>query len=110
MLEAQCRGDIEDVHRCNYRFHVGLYRLADRPEVLQRVQTLWARFPFDMLTTLPGRMMAVSGEHMAVLRALWQSDAVQAGRAMRDHIQQGWQAFLRHYPRCPSSSGEAKHA
>lgn len=108
MQDAQRRGDIEAVQRCNYRFHVTLYRLADRPETLRRVQALWAGFPFDMLTTLPGRMRAVADEHIAILQALRDADPVRAGRAMRAHIRLGWQAFLRYYPRCPAAARETR--
>ncbi len=110
MIEARRRNDILTFQRCNYRFHVDLYRLAARPDDLQQIQTHWSAFPFDMLTALPGRMAAVLEEHSAILQALQDGDPRQASRTMREHIQQGWQAFLRHYPRCPTTIRERKRA
>lgn len=108
MQEARLLCDAAAFQRGNYRFHVGLYRLAGRPEKMPGVQAAWAPFPFAMLTTLPGRMAAAIDEHAAVLQALREGDALAAGRAMRAHICQGWQALLLHYPRCVPASRQGR--
>jgi DNA-binding GntR family transcriptional regulator len=108
MVEAQHRQDLFMVRRCNYRFHTSLYRFADRPDLVRDVQTLWASFPFDLMTTMPQRLPAVADEHAAVLQMLRQGDVRRAGRAMRSHILQGWQEFQRHYPFSPARA--AGHA
>ncbi|MEJ0017724.1 MAG: GntR family transcriptional regulator [Acetobacteraceae bacterium] len=98
MVEAQLRQDITVLQRCNYRFHVCLYRHADRPDLLSEMQSLWSRFPFDLMTTMPDRSISVVEEHAAVLRALRSGNPDAAGRAMLEHIEQGWQQFRQHYP------------
>jgi DNA-binding GntR family transcriptional regulator len=101
MVEAQHRHDLPIVQRSNYRFHNVLYRFADRPDLLAEVQTLWAGFPFDLMTTMPSRMPAVAEEHSAVLASLRAGDARNAGAAMHYHILHGWQEFQRYYPLQP---------
>lgn len=98
MVEAQRRYDLPNAQRHNYRFHIVLYRFADRPDMLAEVQTLWAGFPFDLMTTMPSRLPAVAEEHETVLAALCQGDPGEAARAMHYHILHGWQEFRRHYP------------
>lgn len=98
MVEAQRRNDLAAVQRCNYRFHIVLYRFADRPDLLAEVQTLWATYPFDLMTSMPSRMPAVAEEHSAVLAMLRAGDAGSAGKAMHHHILQGWQEFQRNFP------------
>lgn len=98
MVEAQLRYDIPNTQRHNYRFHAVLYRFADRPDLLAEVQTLWAGFPFDLMTTMPSRLPAVAEEHDTILAALGAGDPVFAARAMQYHILHGWQEYQRHYP------------
>ena len=98
MAEAQLCYDLPNTQRHNYRFHAMLYRFADRPDLLAEVQTLWAGFPFDLMTTMPSRLHAVAEEHETVLTALGAGDPQCAARAMHYHILHGWQEFQRHYP------------
>jgi DNA-binding GntR family transcriptional regulator len=98
MVEAQRRYDLPNAQRHNYRFHVALYRFADRPDLLAEVQTLWAGFPFDLMTIMPSRLPAVAREHEILLAALHAENPRSAGRAMHYHILNGWQEFQRHYP------------
>jgi DNA-binding FadR family transcriptional regulator len=58
----------------------------------------WAALPFDLMTTMPGRMSEVAPEHSAVLSMLRTGDPRKAGRAMHYHILHGWQEFQRNYP------------
>ncbi len=98
MVEAQLRHDLPNAQRHNYRFHAMLYRFAERADLLAEAQTLWAGFPFDLMTTMPSRLAAVAQEHETLLTALCAGDVQAAGRAMHYHILHGWQEFQRHYP------------
>ena len=98
MVEAQHRQDLAAVQRGNYRFHTVLYRFGNRPDLLAEVRSLWAAFPFDLMTTMPGRMSEVAAEHSAVLTMLRTGDPKKAGRAMHYLILHGWQEFQRNYP------------
>jgi DNA-binding GntR family transcriptional regulator len=98
LVAAQHRQDVVAVQRGNYRFHAALYEAAARPDLHRQARSLWAGFPFDLLTTLPQRMSAVAEEHVAILRALRRGDGDAAAQAMREHILQGWHEFRLHYP------------
>jgi DNA-binding GntR family transcriptional regulator len=102
MVEAQHRQDLAAVQRGNYRFHRVLYSFADRPDLLAEVRSLWAVFPFDLMTTMPGRMTEMAAEHSTVLTMLHTGDPRKAGRAMHYHILHGWQAFRRNYKLPPA--------
>ena len=42
----------------NYRFHFRLYERAKQPQTLDFVRILWAKYPFDLLTVIPGCELA----------------------------------------------------
>jgi DNA-binding GntR family transcriptional regulator len=91
--------DNRDEHRvANYRFHFTLYEYAQLPQTLEFVRALWAKFPFDLLTAMPGRLPRVQQEHAAFLDALARRDAKGAIRAMDAHIKRGWMEFRSSYP------------
>ena len=90
--------DHDAVRRCNYRFHFILYEAAGQPQTLEFVRALWAKFPFDLLTTMPGRQERVQQEHAAFVDAAAQGDARAAARAMDAHLRRGWTEFRARYP------------
>jgi DNA-binding GntR family transcriptional regulator len=90
--------DLDEVRRCNYRFHFALYERAQQPQTLEFVRTLWAKYPFDLLTAMPGRQPQVRHEHAAFLQAAAAGQARAAVRAMDLHIRSGWREFRSNYP------------
>ena len=56
---------------------------------------LWAKYPLEMLTKMPGRRSRVFQEHAAVLSALERNDPEGAVAAMQVHIKTGWEDFSR---------------
>jgi DNA-binding GntR family transcriptional regulator len=91
--------DDKDEHRlANYRFHFALYECAQLPQTLEFVRALWAKFPFDLLTAMPGRLPRVEQEHYVFLDALTCGDTKGAARAMDAHIKRGWVEFRSSYP------------
>ena len=58
---------------------------------------LWAKYPLEMLTKMPGRQTRVFQEHAAVLDALERNDPEGAVDAMQAHIKTGWDEFCANY-------------
>lgn len=73
----------------NFRFHFRLYELADRPQTLNFVRVLWAKYPF-IYQELGGRRMRHIDEHERFLEKVEAGDRDGAVEAMVDHIRSGW--------------------
>ncbi len=83
-------GDNEAARAANYRFHHRMFAIARMPQTLHFVQILWARYPFDLINKLKGRVSRAAEEHDDVLAALIASDSAAAMLATRQHIEAGW--------------------
>jgi DNA-binding GntR family transcriptional regulator len=83
-------GDNEGARAANYRFHHHMFEIARMPQTLHFVQILWARYPFDLINQLKGRVSRAADEHDEMLRAIIGSDAAAAMLATRQHIEAGW--------------------
>lgn len=84
-------GDNEAARAANYRFHHRMFEIAAMPQTLHFVQILWARYPFDLINRLKGRVARAADEHDDVLRAFIAGDSAAAMLATRQHIEAGWQ-------------------
>lgn len=84
-------GDNETARASNYRFHHRMFEIAAMPQTLHFVQILWARYPFDLINRLTGRVSRAADEHDDVLHAFIASDSAAAMLATRQHIEAGWQ-------------------
>ena len=62
-------GDRAAARGVNYRFYNHLYSIADIPQTLHFVQTLWARYPFDLINAVEGRGREAAKERDEILRA-----------------------------------------
>lgn len=88
---AVAQGDSNAVRAINYRFHQQLYAVAERPQALHFVNILWAKYPFDLINQVPGRIGNAAAEHAAILEALLAHDSTALLLALRTHIISGWQ-------------------
>lgn len=77
----------------NYRFHFRLYDLADRPQTLQFVRVLWARYPFITQEQGGYRMKNIE-EHERFLRLVESGERDAAVDAMAAHIESGWRDLV----------------
>jgi DNA-binding GntR family transcriptional regulator len=77
----------------NYRFHRRLFEVAHLPQTLRFVDALWARYPFDLINRIPGRVQHAAGEHEDLIKYLVAGDAAGAIEANRRHIEHGWDAL-----------------
>jgi DNA-binding GntR family transcriptional regulator len=83
-------GDRAAARGVNYRFHRHLYSIAAMPQTLHFVQILWARYPFDLINAIEGRVKQAAAEHDEIMRALVSGDLPAAMLAMRKHIESGY--------------------
>ena len=74
----------------NYRFHHRMFAVARQPQTLHFVQILWARYPFDLINRLAGRVSRAAEEHDQMLAAMIAGDSAAAMLATRQHIEAGW--------------------
>lgn len=88
--EAFDKGDNERARAANYRFHHRMFEVAAMPQSLHFVQILWARYPFDLINQLKGRVSRAAEEHDEMLGAIIAADASAAMLATRQHIEAGW--------------------
>jgi len=88
--QAYAGNDRAAARGVNYRFHRRLYDIADMPYTLHFVQILWARYPFDLINAVEGRVKRAAQEHGDILNALIEGDVSAAMLAMRKHIESGW--------------------
>lgn len=83
-------GDNETARAANYRFHHRMFEIARMPQTLHFVQILWARYPFDLINALKGRVSRAAEEHDDMLAAIIAGDSAAAMLATRQHIEAGW--------------------
>lgn len=87
---AFAAGDNEAARAANYRFHHRMFEIARMPQTLHFVQILWARYPFDLINRLKGRVSRAAEEHDEMLAALIAGDGAAAMLATRQHIEAGF--------------------
>ena len=80
----------------NYRLHFFIYEIAELPQTLHFVQVLWARYPFDLIHGIPGRVSRAAEELAELLDQLIQGDVSGAMLTMRQHIEAGWSELRDH--------------
>jgi DNA-binding GntR family transcriptional regulator len=104
------RGDRDAVRLNNFRFHHYLYSIAGQPQTLRFVRILWARYPFDLINRIEGRIDVTAKEHAAIVRALVTRDEVGLLQAMSEHIHSGWSQLKAHLDQDSSEPLETTRA
>lgn len=92
--EAVAKNDTVEARRINYRFHRRIWELADHHLTLEIVNSLWAKFPWDLLDYVPGRGERSRHEHEALVDAIAAHDPAGAEAALASHIASGQKDFL----------------
>ena len=90
LVRAIAGNDIQTIRTANYRFHFRLYEQADRPQTLQFVRVLWAKYPFTAQDVSRSRPRRMGKEHEALLNQVKRGDVPAAVDAMLQHISNGW--------------------
>jgi DNA-binding GntR family transcriptional regulator len=88
--QAITKGDRPAVRAMNYRFHSYLYSLAQQPQTVHFMQVLWAKYPFDLINMIGGRVGRAAQEHGDILKAIAAGNEPAALTAVREHIEAGW--------------------
>ena len=84
----------EAARAANYRFHRRIFEIPKMPQTLHFVQVLWARYPFDLINQLKGRVGRAAEEHDELVNAFIARDSGAAMLATRRHIESGWAELL----------------
>jgi DNA-binding GntR family transcriptional regulator len=84
----------ETARAANYRFHRRIFEIPNLPQTLHFVQVLWARYPFDLINKIKGRVSRAAEEHDELLKAFIARDSAAAMLATRQHIESGWVELL----------------
>lgn len=108
--KAIAKGDRPTVRAMNYRFHSYLYSLARQPQTLHFVQVLWAKYPFDLINAISGRVSRAAKEHTGILKAIAAHNEKAALTAMREHIEAGWHELQEHLERQAKAASSAASA
>lgn len=95
---AADRSDNVAMRTLNYRFHREIYALAQLPQTLRFVQVLWAKYPFDLINRVPGRMRQVVVEHRQLIDRLRANDGDGLLQALQVHIAAGAQTLAGQTP------------
>jgi DNA-binding GntR family transcriptional regulator len=82
-------GQLKNLRKLNYEFHMLIYRAADMPQLLKPIRVLWTKFPWDTLHVVPGRAADSVEEHRRIIKAIEDGNARLAGRLMQEHIDHG---------------------
>ncbi len=90
LVRALDSDDLQAARTANYRFHFRLYELADRPQTLQFVRVLWAKYPFTAQDANRARPRQMLEEHERFLACVARRDMDAATGAMVAHITNGW--------------------
>jgi DNA-binding GntR family transcriptional regulator len=88
--QAVAARENEAARAANYRFHRRIFEIPNLPQTLHFVQVLWARYPFDLINRIGGRVGRAAAEHEELLQAFIARDAAGAMLATRRHIESGW--------------------
>ena len=88
--QAVAARENEAARAANYRFHRRIFEIPNLPQTLHFVQVLWARYPFDLINKIGGRVGRAAAEHEELLQAFIARDGAGAMLATRRHIESGW--------------------
>jgi DNA-binding GntR family transcriptional regulator len=92
---AVADGKNEEARAANYRLHRRIHGIPHMPLTLHFVQILWARYPFDLINKVGGRVERAVAEHAELLDAFARGDIAGAVLATRRHIETGWMELER---------------
>jgi len=93
---ADSRADVLGVRAANYDFHYVLYSRTGLPLIEYVLKLLWARFPWDVLSVVPGRIKESRAEHKEILSAMESRDPAAAANAVDVHLVNSYNAIAAH--------------
>ena len=96
MEETLAKRELKRTRQLNKQFHLRMYQSANSPQLVDVIEHVWNRVPWDVLPALYEGADSVIKEHRALLEALEQRDLPRAKQAIFKHVS-GWGEFLEKY-------------
>ena len=95
---AVARHDIRASIRLNRDWHFRIYRRADdqSPLLQEFIERLWNGFPWTTAWTVPGRAARSVLDHVDIMAAIKDGDAMRASDLMDAHIRRGRDLVIEH--------------
>lgn len=94
IVAAQREKKYGEMRQANYEFHMSLYEAAAASRLEGMIKSLWATFPWDTLSLVPGRPELAAEEHGEILDAVRARDAERLGELITHHVQTAAEALL----------------
>jgi DNA-binding GntR family transcriptional regulator len=85
LIEGTDASDGEARHSAHLEFHRLLYVGCEFPALLDLIQIVWSRFPWDEFLVLPASV-ALRADHRPIVDRAVAGDAAGAADALRDHF------------------------
>ena len=105
--ESAAGGDSADPQAANHAFHFYLYERCGVPGLAERIEQLWARFPWDVMLSDERRAVASQAEHRAILSAAGSGDPDRLVAAFERHLAAGMAALAVTLGACPDDPFDA---
>lgn len=96
MEDATEKNDYSALFDLNRDFHFTIYNMSGNATLIQIIESLWDRSTVyrRIYTFMPERTRMALQEHKVILNACRARDSVQAGRAVRENVQQTTRGIL----------------
>ena len=95
MRQSVSMNDRVKLRLANKQFHFALYEEAESPRLVRMIENLWATFPWDVITLVPGRPANSLQEHDRIIDAVRAGDHERAREAAVQHIDASAQTLLK---------------
>jgi DNA-binding GntR family transcriptional regulator len=86
MEAAAAAADGEALHDGHRRFHLALYDASGFPALLDMIQLVWSRFPWDAVLALPEKRSLSVEDHRAIARLAASGDARATAERLAEHL------------------------
>lgn len=91
--DAESGGDPAEPQAANHAFHFYFYERCGVPGLAERIDQLWATFPWDVMLADERRAVASQAEHRAILAAALSGDPDRLVAAFEHHLAAGMAAL-----------------
>lgn len=86
METASSAGAAEALHDAHRRFHLALYEASGFPALIDMIQMVWSRFPWDAVLALPEKRLPSVEDHRAIAQLAASGDAQATAARLADHL------------------------
>lgn len=97
MRAAQAVGDHATVHHINAEWHRTIYRASHNHHLVDLIESLWRKFLWESLWTVPQHTTTSLEQHAAITQALRAHDAEGAAKLMATHMEHGKATAVRYF-------------